>query len=265
MCRKLKAAIKLASLVLWIGWCCLLGWLAKSAGRRRWRDKIVCLCYRGILCIAGIRLAVSGEMVALRPLLLVTNHLSYLDMAILGSQQAVRFTPKSEIAAWPLIGGICRLCDAVFVDRRPDKVMDMKDRMLAALAEGAVVSLFPEGTTGNGLHMHAFKSGFFSLAEENIDGRAVIVQPAAIVYTRLRRLPIDTAQWPSVAWYGDMELVPHLWQFLQLGPLEAELIFLPPVTLEQCGDRKKLSAHCRDSIMQAIDEVRSRKPVSKRK
>lgn len=252
MTDNLKAVLKSILLVLWIAHCYVPVWIAKKIKKPLARDVLVRWCYAGILRITGIRLTISGHLAAVRPLLLVTNHLSYLDVVILGAAAPVRFTPKSEISSWPVIGGICRMCDAVFIDRRPEKISDMKQSLETALAGGNVISLFPEGSTGNGLHLLPFRSGFFSLAEEPIAGRELTVQPAAIHYTHIRRLPIDTTQWPHIAWYGDMQLVPHLLSLLKLGPINAELVFLPPVALSRFGDRKQLANHCQQAIGEAI-------------
>jgi len=256
MTGQLKAGVKLLVLALWIALCCALAWPAKLLSRIDWRDRAVCLCYRGILRIIGLHLAVDGQLSERRPLLLVTNHLSYLDVALLGSCAAVRFTPKSDIGAWPVIGWICRLCDAVFIDRRAEKVGQGKAAMQASLASGAVMCLFPESSTGNGLHLLPFKPAFFSLAEEPINGMELIVQPAALTYTSIRRLPVDHAQWPQIAWYGDMELMPHLWELLKLGPIGAKLTFLPPVSAGEYGNRKQLAAYCQKAIASAIEAMR---------
>jgi len=247
---ELKASLKLLCLLLWITFWYPPVWLAKKWDKIRWRDFMVRLCYIGILRIIGVKLKVIGQPVKIRPLLLVTNHLSYLDICLLGAAAPMRFAPKSEIAKWPVIGSICRMCDAIFIDRRPDKIKEMTLIMQAALGRGELVCLFPEGTTGDGLHLLPFKSGFFSLAEEPIDGHELTVQPAAIIYTHIRRLPIDTTQWPHIAWYGDMELFSHLWKLLKMGSIHAELIFLPPITRAQ-GDRKQMANYCHQAIAKA--------------
>jgi len=244
----LKAALKLTLLLLWIGFWYLPVWVAKKWGKIRWRDAMVRLCYIGILRIIGVRLKVTGQIGKMRPLLLVTNHLSYLDICLLGAAAPVKFAPKSEIAKWPVIGSICRMCNAIFIDRRPEKIKEMTALVRSALGRGELICLFPEGTTGDGLHMLPFKSGFFSLAEEKIDGHDLTVQPAAIIYTRIRRLPIDTTQWPLIAWYGDMHLFPHLWQLLKIGSIDAELAFLAPVTSAEYGDRKQMANYCQQAI-----------------
>jgi len=226
-------------------------WIAKKIHKIYWRDRFVRWCYIGILKIVGIRLTVYGELSSTRPLLLITNHLSYLDVMILGAAVPVRFTPKSEVAKWPLINTICRMCDAIFIDRRTDKIRQMSGALRESLAQG-VVCLFPEGTTGDGLHLMPFKSSFFSIAEEPIHGRRVTVQPAAIRYTHIRKLPLDSTQWPDIAWYGDMVLLPHLFHVLKMGIIHAELIFLPTVPLHDSIDRKEMAAKCFNAINEAL-------------
>ena len=212
----------------------------------------------GILRIIGIRVTVTGTASTIRPLLLVSNHVSYLDVLVLNACAPVCFTPKSEIAGWPVIKHIARMSGGIFVDRRAEKISEGKEKIVSALARGDVVCLFPEATTGTGLHMVPFKSGFFSLAEETIGGEELTIQPAAVTYSHIRRLPIDTTQWPNVAWYGDMNLLPHLWNLLKIAPISAEMVFLEPITLEQYGDRKKLAAHCQKVIEDTIQTIRGR-------
>lgn len=247
----LKAYFRLLLMCVCIVACYPFAAVAKKLRKYILRDHIARFCCKLLLWVAGVRVEVYGKISGERPLLLVTNHVSYMDVLILASLAPVRFTPKSEIAAWPVIGGICRLMDAVFVDRRPESILEVKRALQSTLERNEVLCLFPEATTGNGIHMHPFKPSFFSLAEEKIDGEPLHVQPAAIAYRRIHRLPIDRTQWPKIAWYGDMELVPHLLQFLELSRVDVQVIFLPPA--EQGTDRKAMAAACQESISKAID------------
>lgn len=251
---RLRAGLKLGLIVLWALAMLAMLWAAKTLKKFALRDRLLLVFNRGLLVIMGMRLTVSGELSGKRPLLLVTNHVSYLDIILLASCATVRFTPKSEIAKWPYMGALCRVTGCVFIDRRPDKVGEMKNRLKDALNAGEVVCLFPEATTGNGVYVKEFKSGFFSLAQEDM---GLQVQPAAIVYKHISGLPIDSTQWPMIAWYGDMDLLPHVWQLLCLPGISAELVFLPPV--EAAGiDRKELAGQCQRSIAGAIEDVRQR-------
>ncbi len=258
MLGNVKATLKLALLVLWI-----VLWLAPLAiayklKKLSLRDRIMMVSCAGMLKIIGVRVKVTGISSPIRPLLVVSNHISYLDVVILNSKTPMHFTPKIEIASWPIIKTISRMSGSIFVDRRPEKLGEGKSDVLTALSEGSMVCVFPEATTGNGLHMVPFKSGFFSLASETINDQPVTIQPVAVTYSTIRRLPIDTTQWPFIAWYGDMELMPHLWNILKVAPIEAELVFLEPVTIEQYENRKKLAAHCQKVIDESIQSIRSR-------
>ena len=255
----IRAAIKLFLLVVWIGVFYPFAYGAYKLRKLQWRDWLVKVCFQGILRICEIRLHLVSHLSPVRPLLLVSNHLSYMDIPILGSQAVLSFTPKMDIATWPFIGSVCSIMDCVFVERSADKIADAREAMRRALANNRVLSLFPEATTGNGLEVLPFRSSLFSLAEELIEGRELTVQPVAITYKTIRRLPIDRTQWPSIAWYGDMELLPHLWEFLQLGCIDVELAFLPAVTLHAHGDRKALAVHTQNAIVQHIEQSRKNK------
>lgn len=249
--------LKLVLLVIWIIACFCPAWIAKRSKKYAWRDCIACWCYKGILAIADIKVAIRGQISPDRPLLVVSNHISYLDIAILGSAFSFRFTPKKEIASWPFIASVCRITDAIFIERKAEKFHESLEAITAALNAKQVVSLFPEATTGNGIQLLPFKSGLFHLADKPMAGEELKVQPAAIIYTHIRRLPIDSCQWPSIAWYGDMKLIPHLWDMLSLGRIDVTLEFLPPTAMkEQGGDRKRLSAYCQQAIADAIHKAK---------
>lgn len=249
----MKPVIKIITLVVLLLLCTPTAWLAKKLRKPEWTDVIMRRCSQLMLRVIGVRLSVEGSLEKARPLLLVSNHLTYLDVPILASQNAVRFTPKSEIADWPLFGWMCRVTGCIFVTRKAEKLKQASNAIADALAKGEAVSLFPEGSTGDGRHLLPFKSGFFSLAEAPLGGQELLIQPASIAYTHVRGLPIDITLWPDVAWYGDMELVPHLWNLLKITPLRAKLTYLPPVTLSQFADRKELSKHCQQVISDSLD------------
>lgn len=254
-----KPYLKAFCFAVWIGLWYLAVTAAKKLRKHELADRMILWCNRGILAIVSVQLTVRGEPAKERPLLLVSNHISYLDILLLGTQITVRFTPKSDIAAWPVVGKIAVLCEAIFVDRRPGMVKAMNQSIHKVLSENKVVALFPEATTGDGIHMEPFKPGAFSLADTPFeDGRHLYIQPVALTYTHIRKLPIDRTQWPDIAWYGDMDLVPHLMNLLALGPLQAEMVFLPPIEVKQEQDRKELATLCHKAISDAIQEIRGR-------
>lgn len=252
----LRAAFKLFLLACWLVLLYFPVLIASKLGWKQHYGRLTTLFYKGFLHIVGIRLKITGDLSYERPLLLVTNHLSYLDIPILGSQFPVVFTPKGEMAKWPLIGAMCKLTRCVFIVRKNHAIKTNQEQILQHLLAGDVVALFPESTTGNGIQILDFRSSFFTLAEDD-KSRSLFIQPAAIIYTHLQQIPIDSTQWPQLAWYGDMDLLPHAWNLLQMGPINAHLVFLPPVTIEHYGDRKSLAIYCRQAIEKQLMDSRA--------
>jgi 1-acyl-sn-glycerol-3-phosphate acyltransferase len=252
----IKAFIKLLLLIIWLSVCVTLLWFIKKTGKKNWRDRFCLFGFSGVCTIIGLTVKVEGELAKGRPLLLVSNHISYLDVMILGAKTPVHFTPKMEMKKWPVISTICRTLDCIFIDRGVDKIKDSRAKIIAALGKDEVISLFPEGTTGDGRHLLPFRSSLFSIAEQKImtdEGECeLIIQPAIISYTAIGALPIDSTQWPEIAWYGDMVLAPHVWQLLKLGRIDAKLTMLPPVTLSQFAGRKELAAYCYKETAQVL-------------
>lgn len=223
----------------------LMGWVET----KKW---LMMRCFSTMLFLLRVSVTAEGGPSPLRPLLIVSNHSSYLDIPVLGSRVPVSFTPKSEIGNWPLIGSICRLIDCVFIDRRVSRTAENRADLRRAIGKGCIISLFPEGTTSDSRRVLPFRSSYFSLAEERFDGQLVYVQPVAISYPRVCGLPMDSVLRPKVAWYGDMALVPHVADFLRLGPVTARLTFLPAVTINGFENRKALALHCENAIAESL-------------
>lgn len=217
-------------------------------------EALRCWCvratFRGVNAIFGIRVQVQGALSRERPLLLVSNHSSYLDILVLGSQLPVAFTPKKDIARWPIIGQCCALAGCVFVDRTPKALAATKRNIGQKLAMGRVMCLFPEGTTNNGQQLKPFKSSFFSVALE----QQAIIQPAAVLYARRNGLALDVNGRSAMAWFDDMALLPHLLGVLSARSIEAKLQLLP--TLAPTGERKALCGQSQAMIEHALEQMK---------
>ena len=87
--------------------------------------------------------------------------------------------------------------------------------------------LFPEGTSSDGTRVLPFRSALFGVAQLRRDDKPIAVQPVAISYTRLDGIPLGRYWRPLFAWFGDLDLVPHLWQMVCLGETEAVVDLLP--------------------------------------
>jgi 1-acyl-sn-glycerol-3-phosphate acyltransferase len=94
------------------------------------------------------------------------------------------------------------------------------------------------------------------------DRAGVIVQPVTIAYTRLDGMPLCRGLRPAVAWYGDMELLPHLWRLIGLGQLGVEIVFHPATSLAAAGSRKALSQHCESTISNTLAAINAGRPVA---
>jgi 1-acyl-sn-glycerol-3-phosphate acyltransferase len=211
------------------------------------------VAYHRLVCrIFGIELVTRGTIGTDRPTLFVSNHGSYIDIAILGALIPGSFIAKSEVAGWPLFGVLAKLQRTVFVDREVRSSARQRDSLVDRLTSGDNLILFPEGTSNDGNRLKPFKSALFSAAAIQVDGRAIAVQPVCVSYTRLNGLPLGRGLRPLIAWYGDMALVSHMWRLIGLGRLQIEVQFLEPVTIARFGSRKKLSEYCEAAIADCL-------------
>lgn len=212
--------------------------------------------YHRLCCrIMGLKVRVIGTPSPARPTLFVSNHVSYLDIPVMGSVLAVSFVAKVEVAEWPGYGLLAKLQRTVFVDRRRHTAARQRDSLQARLAAGDPLVLFPEGTSNDGNRILPFRSALLSVAEAAPAERPLTVQPLSIAYTTVNGLPIGWALRPLVAWYGGMELGGHLWRFSRLGRVEVVLQFHPPVKVSDFDSRKELTRHCAEAVAAGVDRA----------
>lgn len=214
-----------------------LAWLAVGRGSgmavaRQWQ-RFVCK-------LIGIRVTVTGAPAAERPLLLLANHTSWLDIPILASVAPVSFIAKKEVANWPVVGFLAKAQRSVFVDRdRRHATGAHADEVAGRLSKGDIIVLFAEGTSSDGNQVLPFRSALVGAAQRAIeaDGTAT-VQPVAIAYQRMLGLPLGRQHRPLVAWYGGTDLLPHLKRVLSQGGIDVHVVFGPAQTLTARDDRK---------------------------
>lgn len=214
--------------------------LCKAPLARRFPSIYHRLCMR----IMGFRIDVVGEPSSAHPTLYVANHSSYLDIPVLGSILHASFVAKAEIAGWPVFGMLAKLQRSVFVDRRPGSTKQQRDALVNRLEEDDDLIIFPEATSSDSIHMIPFKSALLSVAEYRPHGAPLVVQPVTVAYLRLDGMPLGRFYRPFIAWYGAMQVAPHLWTVIGLGRISVRIIFHPVVTLDQFSSRKDLAVHC---------------------
>ncbi|HTQ13299.1 MAG TPA: lysophospholipid acyltransferase family protein [Rhizomicrobium sp.] len=207
------------------------------------------LYQRFLMKLFDVRVTVIGTPIQDRGVLMVANHTSYMDILILGGIASVSFVAKAEVAGWALFGTFARLQRTVFVEReRRSRTAQSRDQIRERLLEGDALVLFPEGTSNDGNRVLPFKSALMGAAEAVIGTDAqggplhVPVQPVSVAYGSVHGLPMGREYRPFFAWYGDMDLIPHLWEQLVTGPIDVTVEFHPAMTVDTVGGRKALAA-----------------------
>jgi 1-acyl-sn-glycerol-3-phosphate acyltransferase len=203
----------------------------------------------------GMRIRVVGAPVQGGGVLMVANHTSYLDILALGGVANVSFIAKSEVEGWFFFGLMAKLHETVFVERaKRSKVGEARDQLRERLLAGDALVLFPEGTSNDGNRVLPFKSALMGAVESQLGTdaggktRYVPVQPVSIAYVGFQGMPMGRENRPLFAWYGDMDLIPHLWEGVQAGPIDVVIEFHKPMTVDAVGGRKVLAARAEATI-----------------
>ena len=240
----LRGAFRLASFLLLTLLLLPIHTLARALGLRSVVNRLPVFYHRIFCVILGIRVRVHGKRSDVTPTLFVCNHVSYLDVEVLGSLVPGSFVAKAEVATWPFFKTLAKAQRTIFVERTSAKTSVSRDEMMKRLNTGDNLMLFPEGTSSDGTRVLPFRTALFGVAQLRRDGKPIVVQPVAISYTRLDGIPLGRYWRPLFAWFGDFDFVPHLWQMVCLGEAETVVTFFPPVDIDQFGDRKKLAEFC---------------------
>jgi 1-acyl-sn-glycerol-3-phosphate acyltransferase len=223
----------------------------------RWLPVYVHRVYCWIL---GLHVEVHGRPVDRRPVLFVSNHTSWIDIVVLSAVVPVSFIAKHEVAGWPFFGWLAKLQRTVFVERRLARTVAHRDEIQARLAAGDNLVLFAEGTSNDGNRVLPFKTAFFAVAERAAPG-SLTIQPVSVAYTRLDGIPMGRRLRHLFAWYGDMELAPHLWQVLGCGKGTVEVRFHPAVPAVEMANRKALAVYCFEQVRTGVVESLTGRPL----
>lgn len=186
--------------------------------------------------IVGARARIVGTPLR-RDVLFLANHLSWIDILLVAGATGSAFVAKAELARVPLIGWLCRLNATLFVERGDRLgVAAQIARLRTAIAQGRPVTIFPEGTTGDGVTLLPFKAALLGVVDPPPPG--VRVQPLRIDYGDATR---------DLAWVGDEPGLAHALRVLRRpGRFTATLTFAEPFVPE--GGRKAVAAEARARI-----------------
>ncbi|MBU6419159.1 MAG: 1-acyl-sn-glycerol-3-phosphate acyltransferase [Proteobacteria bacterium] len=211
------------------------------------------LYWRGVGRILGVKLRLIGQRSEHRPTLFVANHCSWLDIVALGAAVPGCFVAKAEIAKWPGISVVAKLGRTIFVSRNRDTVAQEQRLLEQRLDQGDNIILFPEGTTSDGNRVLPFASAFFTLA---FGPARPWVQPVTIVYDELDGQQVRRGDRAEIAWYGDMDLAPHLKRLLRRRAVRATILFGEPLPPDSFANRKVISAALERLISQNAAALR---------
>lgn len=191
----------------------------------------------------GIKIKVTGP-VPKSPCILVSNHLSYIDILVYGSILGPVFIAKSDVRSWPVLGWVCAYLDTIFVRRTLSRdILQVNEDIRQFYEDGIGIVFFPEATSTKGESIAAFKPALLDPA---------VKYGYPVHYASLRYLTNDEAR-PAhmfVCWWGDMEFFGHLWELLKLRSIESHLVFGTEALKDT--DRENLSKELQKSLQKVF-------------
>lgn len=215
---------------------------------------LVGLWHRGACRIIGLELSMDGRPSNAGPALFVANHISYVDILVLGSYLEARFIAKADVNHWPVFGFLAGLIGTVFVERKARESAKQRDTLAQLLASGERLVLFAEGTSSDGRAVLPFKSSLLGALEADGLKERVHIQPVTIDYAApISEEASDDRQKPSAyAWYGDMTLMPHLWRILGKRSGRVSVRWHDAIPPDRWADRKDLARQLHAAVSDGL-------------
>jgi lyso-ornithine lipid O-acyltransferase len=180
--------------------------------------------------------------------LIVSNHMSYLDMLVMSSVKPCLFVTSVDMGEVAILGQMAELGGSIFVERRNrDRVDQDRTSIANALKEGHDVVLYPEGTSSDGSRILPFKKSLLTAAvEAHTD-----ILPVALRYVEINGEPFRQCNHDKLCWYGKMGFLPHIKSLTSLKSIVAELHFLEPIKVRPDSTRDELAAKTYEAISTA--------------
>jgi lyso-ornithine lipid O-acyltransferase len=204
--------------------------------RAAWLGPLVPWWYRRFCRCLGMR--VRGDGVLARPSLLVANHVSWLDIPVLGTQGEMGFLSKAEVRAWPLIGWMSEIVGTLFINRGANQIGEAIGHICLRVRGNKPVLVFPEGTTSDGRQVYRFHPRLFAICQQ----AGVQVQPVALRYGT------GPEPDPIAPFVGEDTLLRHLWRVLCHPGIEVRVGLLTPIPVGDL-DRRQLAKEARQAIV----------------
>lgn len=224
--------------------------------------------FHRVLCkVIGVRITEVGTRTRENPALILANHASWLDIPVIGAIAPVVFVAKSEVATWPIFGTLAKLQRTVFIEReRRHKTGQAAREMAERLRGGDAVLLFPEGTSSDGVRILPFRSALIGAVHHAIGDsthhQQVTVQPVSLAYVGIGGVPVGRALRDKVAWYGDADLLPHLFNVVAAGAVDITVTWGEPVAYDINADRKQIARDAEAAVRRMSARALRGAPIS---
>jgi 1-acyl-sn-glycerol-3-phosphate acyltransferase len=210
--------------------------------------------YHRILCaLIGVRIREIGIRSTASPALILSNHVSWLDICVVSALSPVVFVAKSEVAGWPVLGWLAKLQRTVFINRQSrHRTGAAAGEIAGRLLGGDAVVLFAEGTSSDGTRVLPFRSALVGAVHHALGNSthhtSIIVQPMSLAYVGFGGVPMGRALRERVAWYGDADLMPHLARVLASGAIDVTVSWGEAVAYDVNADRKTIAREAEKSV-----------------
>jgi 1-acyl-sn-glycerol-3-phosphate acyltransferase len=215
--------------------------------------------YRFANLVSGINVIVEGEENLGTAGLYLSNHLSYLDIFAQAALKPLRFTPKSDIKHWPVLGLLTDLSNPIYIFRDDKKrASNQAQEICQTILNGDSVMLYPEGTSSDGSRVLPFKSSLFAFIEQDKNNAQINLPiiPITTSYSLYSDRPAQSQyELDLFAWYDEMALAPHIWRFFKLKKVYARIKVHPPMLSKDFKSRKELSAITHQIIANGLPQL----------
>ncbi|MDP1731804.1 MAG: lysophospholipid acyltransferase family protein [Devosia sp.] len=204
----------------------------------------------------GLRVTVAGKPVENRPVLIVSNHISWTDIIAIGSVADVTFVAKQEVQKWFFVGFMASLQRTLYVDRtRRSDARRTTHEMARRMASGGAVLLFAEGQSDIGTHVLPFRSALVGAAQHAMleaGAKEVLIQPLTVAYTRLQGLPVSRNDRSLIAWIKSKSVKQNIGEILTGGMKEVTVAFGTPKPLAEGVNRKTLTREAENEVRRML-------------
>lgn len=215
---------------------------------------VIPTCFNRLTCfIFRIKVTLSGPLETEKHVVYVGNHLSYIDIPIIGATLSATFISKSEVKSWPIFGTLAVLSKTIFIERSKSAAIKCIADIKNSLTNGRSLILFPEGTSTVGTEVLPFKSSIFEIFLNKELKENLIVQPFTVTLTHVHNRPLKTLKDHDLySWYADMTLAPHLWDLAKSKGVGILLTFHKPRLARDYDNRKSFAKDCENDVASGL-------------